>query len=233
MSEGAKTFMRAVIIAVLIGAFVLGGVLLFMRAFEQTKSAGASAAVSQMIDSGLAKFEAGDTDGAINVLKEARAAAISGPEHEKATMAIVKVYNEMAVKAHSAGDGRTAETLWLEALKYDEKNEVVLDNLTDYYKLKGDSSAADRMRAAKDGRVGAENPAAPGDYSRNDARQADAQQLYIAGKQAYDAGRFDEAKQFLTKAIEKGTGTDIGRNATELLGQLNDRQTGTWDPGAP
>lgn len=225
LSEGAKTFLKAVVIAMLIGVVILGGVLLFINAFEKQKSAGASAAVLLLVEDGKKAFAARDYQGAVDKFEAAMAGGQGTDAADVAKKSLVVVYNRMGQNAYEAKDYRTAESLWFKAYNLDPTDQEVNKYLQQAYdRIGSGDQALQEWRNAKSASA-SDNPAAPGNDARLQSRLDEADQLYKAGEESYNRGDMDTARADWSRVIELATGTQRAEQARSMLAKMGESGT--------
>jgi eukaryotic-like serine/threonine-protein kinase len=227
LSEGARTFFKALAIAILIGAIVLAGVLLFMNAYERQQQIGASAEVQQLVEQGKSLYRSGDIHGAIERFEEAMKRGPGSTEGDNARKSLIVAYNRLGLKAFEVKDFRSAETYWFKAYELDPKDEDSNHNLRKIYDRVGEKDQAlQDWKLSRDGKVGDTNPAAPGSDERLQTRLDEANEMFRAAQQAFDRGDIDGARASWQKVIEKATGTPLAEQAAKKMSQLNEADTG-------
>jgi serine/threonine-protein kinase len=226
LPEGVKTFFKAMAIAVLLGGVVLGGVLLFMKAYAEQQRKGAVQAVALISEEGRRKYEAGDLQGAVKSYEEAvkrGGGSLAGLEARKS---LAVVYNKLGLRAYEMKDLRAAQDHWFRANELDPENESIVHNLkTVYDRIGKQDQGFEDWRSSRDGRAGSDNPAAPGSDVSLQQRWSDAQSMFASAEAAIKAGDLDRARADWQRVIELATGTPLAEQAKQRLNQLNESQT--------
>jgi serine/threonine protein kinase len=223
LSPGALTFLKALLLALILGVAVLGFILLFWNAYEQQRKTGASQAIQQLLAEGAQLFNRKQYEQAAAKFEEAMQRADTPEARKKATEELVNACNAAGARAFELRDDRTALKWWHRAYELDPNNEDILYNLDQVYKRLGGQDLKDWQQSKAEGRVGSPNPAAPGSTTDIDARVAQARQYLDAGNQAYSQGDVETARDYWQKAVGEAPGTDPAMQAQQFLNQTTSR----------
>ena len=219
IGEGTRNFFLGLFIAIVFSAITIGGVLLFMQAYDQQRKLGPERAANQEVAQGVELYQKGDMEGA---MERFRAAIKSAPGSLPATNArknMAVTLNRLGTRAFEKGDYRTAENYWMQALEHDPDNADVHYNLGKLYDRIGDPvRAAHEWRiSANGGRIGDPNPAAAGSPTAMQARYEKARLSYNEGMRLYNSGDTSGARKAWQQCIQEAPGTDVALEAQKRL----------------
>ncbi|MEP6754543.1 MAG: hypothetical protein ABJA67_03495 [Chthonomonadales bacterium] len=223
-SESTRTFFKAMVIAIIVGAAVLACVLLFLSAYAQQQKKGLANAVIQNVAAGKTKLEAGDYSGAAAVF-EANFQRARGTDAENTVRdGLVISYNHLGIKAYEQRDFRIAEDWWFKALAIDPNNEDVNANIRRVYDAIGSKdSRLEDWRS--NGSGSGQSPGASSGDNSIQVKVQEAQTFLTSGEAAMQKGEYDTARKDLQKVVEMASGTDIAQRALNDLNQINLKQT--------
>lgn len=221
ISEGTRVFLVVLFWTILISSAIVGLVLLFLRAYEQQQRKGASVAIEQIVEEGNRLYQAGRLEEAAARFEQALLAGAGTSAGKTARNNLIITYNELGVNAYQRGDFQSAESYWYRVLDIEPNHVKAHRNLGDLYDRLGDRDRALQAwrRSKVSGRVGGENPAAPGRDTSLQARLERAQQYFAEGLNAFRQGDVEKARDFWNKTVGEAPGTPFAQQAQQMLDQ--------------
>ncbi len=218
LSENAKTTIGVFFLSIVLGAAVVGFLLLFLRAYDQQKKVGPEVAVSKLVSDGDAAFKAHQYDKAVSKFSQAYQMGRGTKSGETARVNLAITLNELGLAAFNNGDLKTAEKYWDHASDIDPNNSEVQYNLGKLYDRMGDHDRAmQQWQRSANGMAGDTNPAAPADQTSLQSRYERARTYYNQGMEALNQGNIDQARNLWQKAVGEAPGTDVAIRAQKNL----------------
>jgi len=223
IGEGARTFIRIMVVSFVLAAAVLAGVLLFVRSYEEHQRQGAVTAIRTRLAEADRLVAAGDLEGAAGRYQQVLVAAPTTYEGRVARTSLATVLNRMALRAAQLGRTDHAVSLFRSVLgMYAQYPDYLTAN--DRQELIGaeenlsalsSASAPDRTSRPDANAPVSQDPGAS--VSAPSIGEARAREFLAAGNRAYSDGNLDEARAHWTAAVGAAPGTTTSRQAQAYL----------------
>jgi len=228
LPEGARTFIGVLAVSFVLAAIILGGVLLFVRSYEEHQRTGATVALRASLADADRRAVTGDLDGAAAVYQRVLTASANSPEGRVARASLAEVWNRQGVRAAQMRDLEQAAHHFEDVLdlydRYPEgltstdaaKQRAAQDNLDavrSRQSLRGDAGAAGGDEGAARDAPRTRDPGAEAIA----AREVNARSLLAAGDAAYSQGDTSGARDLWVRAADAAPGTEPSRTALERL----------------
>jgi len=242
LSPGARTVLLTILVGILLGGGIAGGVIAFLRSYEQFRRSASTQYIAELMGKGVAAYNTGDFAAAVGWFEKALDANPRLAEREKVVFNLAASYNQLARAAAANGDWTEAKTYYGKALAIAPDNQVAHSGLADALERLGETGRAREERAAARNSAGtAETPASltplsvTGDASGQDSQQfledrrAAARQLIEEGDALYQRGDTGGARRKWQEAVGKAPGTPERDAAMQRIEQV--QTTPNFDGG--
>lgn len=228
LSAGARTFLNVMLLSFVLAGIILGGVLLFVRSYEEHQRSGATMATRSRLAEADRLAQVGDLPAAAALYARVLETSGAGPEGRIARSSLAEVWNRLGVQAAQSG-------------RYAEAYRHFANVLDLYNRYQGSMTAQDvaRHRTAYENLEAVRSRAQFGEPGISDTyspgldppqphdpgadaiarREAAAMDLLQNGDRAYKAGDTDSAREYWTRAAAEAPGTEPSRTALERLSQ--------------
>ncbi len=236
MSPGMRQFLSAVGIAALLGGLIAGGVLFFLKSFNNYTEGAKVQQVSTLMTQGEQAYNAQDY---VSAARDYELALTANPTPEKRNLLnsnLAYTYVMLGRAARANGKLVEARDDFTKALTYQPDYQTAHTELAQVKQLLGDKTGAQDERNATEGvPVGMEPPpridnraplgsssAAPSNPAQDpnqflEQRRQEAQNLIQQGDDLFKRGDKDGARAKWRDAIEKGAGFPEFDTANQLL----------------
>lgn len=242
LSPGARTVLLTILVGILLGGGIAGGVIAFMRSYEQFRSSASAQRIAELMGKGVDAYNTGDFAAAAGWFEKALDANPRLAEREKVIFNLAASDNQLARAAAASGNWAEAKTYYGKALTIAPDNQVAHNGLADALERLGETGRAREERAAA--RSSAETGGTPaslsnlpvtGEASGQDSQQfledrrAAAQQLIEEGDALYRQGDAGGARQKWQEAVGRAPGTPERDAAMQRIEQV--QTTPNFDGG--
>jgi serine/threonine-protein kinase len=224
IGEGTRTFFRILSVSFVLAAIVLGGVLLFVRSYEEHQRQGTTIAIRARLGRATYLANAGDYEGASELFSQVVTASPGSAEGRAARTSLATVWNRMGVRA-------------AQLQRYDQAAFRFRSVLDLYVRFPDDLTPEDRqeLRNAEENLRALETRGSPGSGPAGTAQGPDAvtapsgaagapaigeamaRELLEAGRRAYAEGDVSRARDLWVEAAGAAPGTETGRQAQQYL----------------
>lgn len=222
LSPGAKSFLNAILAAIVIGSAIGFGVIWFQKAYQQNQTKESNQKIVALINQGAEAYNQRDYPKAAEFFKQAWEANPQGKERTTVVANLASTYIQLAHLSETSGQWDNARTWYNRALEVDPNNKVALRGLAMILERMGQTTEAQKMRDAAEFGRDSSTPATingrtldsndtPVDtgvdtYLNDQAQQAQA--LIQQADRALREGRPEEAEEKLREAEQKSVGIE-------------------------
>ena len=234
LSPETRRFFASVVAAILIGALIAIGIIMFTRSYDRYRTTAGAQVVSLAMQEGSDAYNRRDYTAAVAAFERAERLNPTGAERVKTVHNLEAAYVQLARQNRAAGKLEDARAIYLKALELSPDDAVAHADLAQLLDQMGQTQDAARERNAA---TSAPVPADPAASLRIDtlppeasgpgtqapqfmvSQRQQAAGLIEEGKQRYRAGDTDGARTKWRDAVGRAPGTPERDEAQALLDQ--------------